>query len=247
MLTKKKIQKNLEMLQNRISAISSKDVDIIAVTKGFPIEIYQVCKEININKLGENKVQELKEKSDFFSSTGNKFEMHYIGHLQTNKIKYLKNIIDSIDSLTSLKQMNMIKSVWKNKSIVSRSNKSRLSVLLQINTTLEEQKFGIRSDDWKSILSLAQRCICIEGISLEGIMTIGPTPSSPKEIHKREYQNRTAKCFRSALHIKAKMEKELGLKLPRLSMGMSHDFEIAIQEGSTEIRIGSYLFGQRES
>ena len=238
------VRDNIRLLQEEISRSTKDPIRIVGVTKTFPAEIYRICYESGIFHIGENKIQELKSKfNSYENEIGKKLNYHFIGHIQTNKIKDLVGIVDSVDTLSSLRQVHKLDQLCFQKDIHG------LSVLLQINSTNEENKSGIPIQNRKLISEVAQACMASDSLKLEGIMTIGPTPSSKSGAHlsaQPDYIKNVRKAFRDTQKTREFLCKEMGCRLPRLSMGMSHDHKIAIEEGSTEIRIGSLLFGARK-
>ncbi len=231
---------NLEKLKSNIHDLVKDSIDIIAVTKMLPYEVYDICDKLNMVHIGENQAQELKNKFESNLNVVNKkLKYHFIGHLQTNKIKDVVDILFSLDTLHSIKQIEKLNQLCIKKNIYN------LPVLLQLNSTNEKNKSGIPIKQVEQVLDITHKCLENNILNLEGLMTIGPTPaSSSKEdqvIHRRETQRAFSKTYK----MKEFIYRETGHKLHRLSMGMSHDYKIAIEEGSTEIRIGSSLFGAR--
>jgi pyridoxal phosphate enzyme (YggS family) len=169
-------------------------------------------------------VQEAHAKIELLGERG---RWHLIGHLQTNKAKLAAQIFDQIDSLDSLELAQLL-------SQAASDTGRHLPVLLQVNVAGESQKFGVRPAE---VAALATAVNALPGLELQGLMTIPPfcekaEESRPYFVQLREWRDR--------------VETETGLHLPQLSMGMSHDFTIAIEEGSTQVRVGSALFGARQ-
>ena len=232
MSDKNKIIDNLNLLKNKIG-----NIDIIAITKTHTFDVYKICCELGLNKIGENKVQEAFSKWEMVNKEKLNLETHLVGNLQSNKIKYLNNLLYSYDALSSLEHLKQINSLWDNKQY------SPLKILIQINSSNELQKSGFLHTDISNIIHCVKECLSYKkNIILEGFMTIGPTPNSSID---SSYLTQVSQSFGIVRNIKEKIEQEFNIKLPRLSMGMTHDYEIAIQEGATEIRIGSLLFGNR--
>ena len=255
MLGQDTIKSNLYHLKNDLTKITSDPIQIIVVTKTFPAEVYQICYELGISHIGENKVQELINKVSTINSIIKKnISIHFLGHLQTNKIKYLIGNIYSLDSLSSLKQFQKLEALCLKASKEIQNTKENkivlkpLSVLLQINSTNELNKTGIIIHNEKEIYNIVKKCIQSNFIRLEGLMTIGPTPTSSNnfDVNQKQYIEEARKAFQKTQQIKNNLEKDFSVKLSRLSMGMSQDYKIAVDEGCTEIRIGSLLFGKRE-
>jgi len=235
-ISSEQIRQRFEKLQNETEKSGHK-VDIIAVTKTHPSSIWRNCVEAGITHIGENRVQELVQKGDHEPDSRLKLIVHLIGSLQSNKIKYLNTRVDTIDTLHSTTLAEAL--IHRNDMI------NPLPLLLQLNTTDEESKSGIHFNKFEEITRLAKYILQSKKLLLQGVMTIGPTPQGENEINSVEYQKKTAHSFSLARQIRDRLSREIGIKLPRLSMGMSHDYKIAIEEGSTEIRVGSLLFGQR--
>ncbi len=231
---------NLMTLQHKVKNLTQEPIDIIAVTKTFSHEIYDLCFNLGITHVGENKAQELKTKFELGGYTDKKkLKYHFIGHLQTNKIKDVIGIISSLDTLQSIKQVNKLKKLCLEEDI------HNLPVLLQVNSTNEVGKSGIFIRESKQLFDIAHRCLEDNFLSLEGLMTIGPTPTFNLKTDKKEDVRNTQRAFSETRKTQEILCKETGCRLSRLSMGMSNDYQIAIEEGSTEIRLGTLLFGKR--
>lgn len=227
------LQENLSHLENQIanacerSGRKREEVTLIAVTKTRSVEVIQEVYDLGIRDFGENRVQELLKKKDFFenqyspNTIHEAIRWHLVGHLQSNKAKYIADFIHcvhSIDSLDTAKEL----------SKRAAQNSRTIDVLLEINVAAEVTKEGIATSEAPELL----RHIFAEATSLnvKGLMTVAPFEEDPERV--RPY-------FREL----GKLRDELGLK--DLSMGMSNDFEVAIEEGATMIRIGNELFGER--
>ncbi len=201
------------------------DVTLIAVTKTRnAAEINQVI-DAGATDIGENKVQEILDKFDQVKPV----RWHMIGHLQTNKVKY---IIDKVDLIHSVDSMKLAEEINK------RAGQKNLTmdILIQVNPALEESKFGINIEETEKIISsIANKCY---NIRIKGLMCIAPYAENPEDIAK--HFAKTKKLF----------DKFKNLELPNtdfeyLSMGMSNDYAVAIEEGSNMVRIGSSIFGER--
>lgn len=203
------------------------DYKIIAVSKVQPSESVKNAVEAGIKYFGENYVNELKDKHDSLQATGVIVpEWHFIGHLQTNKVKYIVDFVTMIHSVDSLKLAEEI-----NKR-AQQSNRI-IDVLVQINTSGEDSKSGIEPEDAST---LASQIILFDNIKLKGLMTIG-TFTDDENLQRKEFQ-----LLRNTL---AKVNNDLKLDLKELSMGMTGDFDVAISEGATMVRIGTAIFGER--
>jgi hypothetical protein len=204
------------------SGRSLQDVRIIVVTKTHPAETLQSLLDAGIRDLGENRVQEIEQKVPLLKGA---FEMHLIGHLQTNKVNKAVPLVTWIDSVDSIRLVQKIEQA-------AALAQKRIKVLVQVNTSDEATKSGCTAAE---CLGLAQRVAQSGSLEFCGLMTIGPLSASEAV---------TRKSF-SALR---KLSEQCQSLAPRveLSMGMSSDFEWAIAEGSTMIRVGTLLLGHRD-
>ncbi len=235
MLAPELIERNFSDISAVIEA-SGRKVQIIPVTKKFGPELYQILTGLNIRAIGENRVQELREKFDYISANKLNFQIHFIGPLQTNKVKYLVGQIASLDSLASLSLVKEINKRWQG---------DPLPVLLQINSTAEDQKTGLKLEDFAAICDVVDAVQASDQMKLEGLMTMGPTPTDGYGPGHQNYNEATRASFEKTRILRDRLQLEYDIVLPRLSMGMSHDYQIAIEEGATEVRLGSALFGPR--
>jgi len=202
-------------------------VELLAISKTFPCELITQAVEAGLSKFGENRVQEAEGKIPYFSGTP-KLQWHLIGHLQTNKARRAVELFDVIHSLDSSKLATRL-----DQACVEFGK--TISVLLQVDLGEEETKFGALLNEIHAILDVVKDC---RGIHLDGLMTIPPFLEDPEAV--RPY-------FKSLRELKEALETERPGCLGRqhLSMGMSHDFEVAIQEGATIVRVGTAIFGTR--
>jgi pyridoxal phosphate enzyme (YggS family) len=220
---------NLEKVQQRIRAACGRagrdpdSVTLLAVTKTQPPEIVKAAAELGLLLFGENKVQEAKAKIPLCPG---KLRWHFIGHLQSNKCRdavELFKMIQSVDSLSLAQEIN------KRAEQAART----MPVLIEVNVAGEASKFGYQPEQ---LLAELKELNALPRIEIHGLMTVPPW--SPEAEKARPH-------FRRLHGIKAQCEQILGAPLPHLSMGMSGDFEIAIEEGATMVRIGTALFGLR--
>ena len=200
-------------------------VKIIAVTKTHPFSIINACYNNGIRSIGENRVQEAIKKFQKLSGVPMLIK-RFIGHLQTNKVNRCLDYFDTVDSVDSVRLAKKISDRAKH---LNRT----IQILLEVNTTNEEQKNGFLPEQIGEMLY----CFTLSGINIEGLMTVGPLTKNEKDI-------------RSSFGLLRKTKEDLNSKLNKkkineLSMGMSNDFQIAVEEGSTMIRIGTALFGKR--
>jgi len=227
------IAENLKNLQKRIEQTCNKygrkidDVQLIAVSKTFSVELIQEANDAGQIDFGENYVQELQEKHKVLSERTMRW--HFIGHLQSNKVKYIAEYVDLIHSVDDL---NLGKEISKR---AERCNRVQ-DVLVEIHTTDEATKFGVQPEKTIALIKELSR---LSHLKVCGLMTMGPFSDNP---------NDSRSSFRCAADLKKQIEAEgiLNVQMRHLSMGMTHDFEVAIEEGATLIRIGTAIFGRRE-
>jgi PLP dependent protein len=220
---------NLEILRQRIRAACERagrnpdSVTLLAVTKTQPPEVVQAASKLGLILFGENKVQEAKAKIPL--CPGN-LRWYMIGHLQSNKCRdavELFKMIQSVDSLSLAQEIN------KRAEQAART----MPVLMEVNVAGEASKFGYRPEQ---LLAELKELNALPRIEIHGLMTVPPWSAEADKARPH---------FRRLREIKAQCEQTLGAPLPHLSMGMSGDFEIAIEEGATMVRIGTELFGPR--
>ena len=205
------------------SGRSEADVTLVAVTKTFPASLIRTAWAAGLRDFGENRVQEITAKGP--ELTDLTLNLHMIGHLQTNKVKA---VLPHISHLHSVDRVHLAEEV------AARLPDGRiLPVFLQINTTSEASKSGATPEDAETLLDAVG---ALDGLSVRGLMTIGPLDGTEDDIRR---------SFVSLREIRDRLERASGLDLPWLSMGMSGDFAIAIEEGATHVRVGSRLFGER--
>jgi PLP dependent protein len=202
-----------------------KHVTLIAVTKTKPVELIQEAYDAGHKVFGENKVQEMLSKKDLLP---NDAEWHLIGHLQTNKVKLLApfvSLIHSVDSLKLLKEIN--KEAAKNNRIIK--------VLLQIHIAKEETKFGLSFDEARELIA-SEDFLQMKNVTVSGLMGMA-TFSNDESVIRSE--------FKSLKQLFELLKPSMGEDFKEISMGMSGDWKIAVEEGSTMIRVGSAIFGSR--
>ena len=198
------------------------EIELLAVTKTQPVEAIQEAMRAGITRFGENKVQEARGKIE----TLGRGLWHLIGHLQSNKAKDAVRLFDSIDSVDRLDLAGELN--HRAEAFGKIQN-----VLLQVNIAGESTKFGCAPD---AASALAEAINAMPRLALRGLMTIAPYSPDPEKSRPH---------FAGLRELRDKMERATGLRLPVLSMGMSGDFGVAIEEGSTCVRIGTALFGER--
>ena len=198
-------------------------VELIAVTKTFGPDAVREAWEAGVRIIGENRVQEAAAKIP--QCIGGP-EWHLIGHLQRNKTRTALELFGCIQAVDSLRLLEQIDGV-------AGTLGARPSVLLEINASGESSKFGLRPEEAPAVIARAME---MRNVTLEGLMTMAPATPDPET---------TRPVFACVRECRDRWEREFGIALPRLSMGMSGDFEVAIEEGATWIRIGTALFGGR--
>lgn len=223
------VRENLLRVMERIEKASLRagrdpeGIKLVAVTKTVEIPRVKEAIESGVRILGENYVQEAQKKID---EIGRTVSWHFIGHLQSNKAKYAVKLFDMIHSIDSFSLAEELNRRAKNEG-------QKINVMIEVNLSGEATKFGI--EEVKAI-ELAKKILNLDHISLQGLMTMPPYFELP-EMSRPYYIKLRA--------LKERMFKE-GIPLEELSMGMSNDFEIAIEEGATFVRIGTAIFGPRK-
>ena len=200
------------------------EVEIIAVTKTHGEDVVREAWEAGLGIVGENKVQEAAWKKPASVSGP---EWHLIGHLQSNKVRHALEIFDFIHSVDSVKLADRI-------NMIADDIGSSPRILLEVNVSGEKSKSGMRPEEVKPTIGhIMAEC---PRITVEGLMTMAPFSEDPEDA--RPY-------FRRLRELRDGLERDLGIGLPRLSMGMSGDYEVAVEEGATWVRLGTVLFGDR--
>ena len=200
------------------------EVEIVAVTKTHGAEVVKEAWDAGLRIVGENKVQEAAWKKPA-SVTGPMW--HLIGHLQSNKVRHALELFDFIHSVDSAKLADRI-------NFIADSIGASPHVLLEVNVSGEKSKSGMRPEDVRPTLEhIAAEC---PRMTVEGLMTMAPFSENPEDA--RPY-------FRRLRELRDVLQDSLGVGLPRLSMGMSGDYEVAVEEGATWVRLGTVLFGER--
>ncbi|MCX7923243.1 MAG: YggS family pyridoxal phosphate-dependent enzyme [Clostridia bacterium] len=226
------IKQNIEEIKLKVenaakkSGRSIEDIKIIAVTKTVDIDSMIKAFDEGLTTCGESKVQEFTHKYDTIKRD---CEWHFIGHLQTNKVKY---IIDKIDFLHSLDSLELAKELQKKAEKINRI----INVLVQVNVAGEESKFGIPPEQ---AVDFIKQVSLNKNLKVKGLMTIAPYTENPEEV--RPVFKSMRKIF-----IDITQENIDNIDMAFLSMGMSNDFEVAIEEGANMVRIGTAIFGERQ-
>ncbi len=223
------IAENLKELRDEITGScrkcgrNSQEITILAVTKTFPSEVIRQAIAVGLDNVGESRVQEAEAK---FAELGHIGRYHLIGHLQSNKVKKAVQLFDVIQAVDSLA---LAQEISRRGSEIGKT----IECLVEINSSGEEQKYGVSPEH---ALELISQISSLPNIKLGGIMTVGPLTEDEDLVRGAFHMCRT---------IFLQGRENLGDQFATLSMGMSSDFGIAIEEGSTMIRVGTRLFGGR--
>ena len=228
------LEKNIDNVRRRIDEACRRcgrnpdEITLIGVTKTKPVDVInESIEKYGITTIGENKVQEIMQKYDGLSK---KAKIHLIGHLQTNKVKY---IIDKVDMIHSVDTMHLADEISR------RAQKCGvvMNTLVQVNVSGEESKSGVSPENLDELLEHISR---LPGIKVSGLMTIAP-------VFDGNIEN-TRKVFQTLYNIflDKKQKKYDNIIMENLSMGMSGDFECAIEEGATMVRVGRTIYGDRD-
>lgn len=220
----------LEEVESRIAAACRRagrnpdDVEIVAVTKTHGAEVVGEAVAAGLRIVGENKVQEAAWKKPVSASGP---EWHLIGHLQGNKVRHALELFDCIHSVDSAALADRIDRIAGETGASPR-------ILLEVNVSGEKSKSGMKPEEVESVARhIVENC---RRITLEGLMTMAPFSENPEDARP---------CFRRLRELRDSLQNRLGIGLPRLSMGMSGDYEVAVEEGATWVRLGTVLFGER--
>ncbi|MCR5107766.1 MAG: YggS family pyridoxal phosphate-dependent enzyme [Lachnospiraceae bacterium] len=226
-MIKENVLKVRENIKNacKESERSEDEVRLIAVSKTKPVEMIREVYDEGIRDFGENKVQEIMDKYDKLPSD---IRWHMIGHLQTNKVKYIIDKVYMIHSVDSLKLAREISKEAVKKNV-------NMPILIEVNMGGEESKFGI---DPKDAVSMIEEAALLPGISIKGLMTVAPYVEVAEK-------NSTIFCKMRELSVDIKRKNIDNVSMECLSMGMSGDYPVAIKEGATCIRVGTSIFGER--
>lgn len=226
------IKENLEEVEQRIQAACRRagrkreEVTLIAVSKTKPVEDLKEAYQLGIRTFGENKVQELTEKYEVLPKD---IHWHMIGHLQTNKVKYIVDKAELIHSVDSLKLAETIEKEAAKKNCI-------VSILIEVNVAQEESKFGVHTDE---VIPLIEKIARFPHVRIQGLMTIAPFVQNSEE-------NRTILRTLQKLSVDIMQKNIDNVNVSILSMGMTNDYEVAIEEGATMVRVGTGIFGARD-
>ena len=226
------LKENLDTVEANICAACERagrdrsEVKLIAVSKTNPVPVLSEAYDLGVRVFGENKVQELTEKIEALPDD---IEWHMIGHLQRNKVKYIVGRVALIHSVDSFRLAEEIKKKKKKRGIVA-------PILIEVNAAGELSKFGVRPED---TLELVKEVSQLDGISIRGLMTIAPYVVDSEENRQFFHKIRD-------LSIDIAGENIDNVSMETLSMGMTGDYQVAIEEGATIVRVGTGIFGERD-
>ena len=227
----KYLKENFQSVEARIQAAcdragrSRKEVTLISVSKTKPVEMLQTIYEAGSRDFGENKVQEMCDKIEQLPAD---IRWHMIGHLQTNKVKYIVGRVSLIHSVDSLHLAQEIEKQATKLDVI-------VPILIEVNIAEEESKFGIHKEE---TISLVREVATLPHVRIQGLMTIAPYVENPED--NRAY-------FRGIKQLSVDIARENidNVTMDCLSMGMTGDYEVAIEEGATMVRVGTGIFGER--
>ncbi len=204
------------------------EVTLVGVTKTFPVEVVAAARQAGLHDFGENRVQELIEKTDALPGTiqGGDIRWHMVGHLQRNKAK---DVVDCADVFHALESLRLAAELDRRAAQASR----RLPCFVQVNVSGEASKFGLGPDD---VLDLLEGLVAYEHLRVVGLMTLAAPGADPEAVRPQ---------FRRLRQVFEQVDRYAGEPMHGLSMGMSGDFDVAIEEGATHVRLGTALFGPR--
>jgi pyridoxal phosphate enzyme (YggS family) len=220
---------NLERVREQIAQAAAKagrdvkDVELVAIAKTHPAEKVREAVEGGQTLFGESRVQEARAKITELSSN---LRWHFVGHLQKNKVRQALPLFEMIHSVDSFALAQDINRIAEEEGLFPR-------VLLEVNVAGEGSKFGFAPDDLREQMEML---LALPRLSIDGLMCIPPLAVESED---------SRKFFVQVRELRDSLEKEFNMKLPQLSMGMTQDFPIGIQEGATLVRVGTAIFGER--
>jgi pyridoxal phosphate enzyme (YggS family) len=224
------IEANLNRVRNeiaqaaQISGRNVSDIELVAVTKTHPAEIVREAVDAGHLVFGESKVQEARAKIPLLPSN---IRWHFIGHLQKNKIRHAFPLFEMIHSVDSLELAQAIDRIAHEDGLHPR-------ILLEVNVAGEGSKFGFKATTLRAEL---ESLLLLPRLSIEGLMCIPPLAEEP---------GTSRKYFVELRELRDALEQEFQVKLPHLSMGMTNDYSVAVEEGATLVRVGTAIFGERK-
>lgn len=225
------LKDQLQEVEKRIQAACDRagrkreEVTLIAVSKTKPVETLQEAYDLGVRIFGENKVQELTAK---YEALPKDIHWHMIGHLQTNKVKYIIDKAELIHSVDSLKLAETIEKEAAKHDLIA-------DILVEVNVAEEESKFGMKMEE---VIPFVEKVSAFPHVQVRGLMTIAPFVEDPEE-------NRSIFADLHKLYIDIKKKNHDNDTVSVLSMGMTNDYEVAIEEGATMVRVGTGIFGAR--
>ena len=225
------LKDQLQEVEKRIQAACDRagrkreEVTLIAVSKTKPVETLQEAYDLGVRIFGENKVQELTAK---YEALPKDIHWHMIGHLQTNKVKYIIDKAELIHSVDSLKLAETIEKEAAKHDLIA-------DILVEVNVAEEESKFGMKMEE---VIPFVEKVSAFPHVRVRGLMTIAPFVEDPEE-------NRSIFADLHKLYVDIKQKNIDNGTVSILSMGMTNDYEVAIEEGATMVRIGTGIFGAR--
>jgi len=223
------IADNLERVREQIAQAAAKagrdvkDVELVAIAKTHPAQKLREAVEAGQTLFGESRVQEARAKIPELSST---IRWHFVGHLQKNKVRQALPLFEMIHSVDSLALAQDINRIAEEEGLYPR-------ILLEVNVAGEGSKFGFAPDDLREQM---EALLALPRLSIEGLMCIPPLAVESED---------SQKFFVQVRELRDSLEKEFNMKLPQLSMGMTQDFAVGIEEGATLVRVGTAIFGER--
>ncbi len=236
------INSNLARLKERIAAAAARagretgEITLVAITKTFPPQAIEEALSIGLREFGENRVQEAEQKIEWFRERDIPLKWHMVGHLQRNKVKKAVRLFDIIHSVDSIRLAREI----SHRSAIAEIT---MPVLLEVDVSGEASKYGFRADESKDeqqeqFLRAVEKMASLPNLDLQGLMTMAPF-GAPEEVLRS--------CFSRLRSLLSQVKEKFPEKAwHHLSMGMTDDFEVAIEEGATIIRVGRAIFGERK-
>lgn len=225
------VAENIRDVEKRIiqacerSGRNPEEVTLVAVSKTKPVEMLEEAYAVGKRVFGENKVQELVDKYEIMPKD---IKWQMIGHLQRNKVKYIIDKVDLIHSVDSIRLLEAIDKEAEKKEIIA-------NVLLEVNIAKEESKFGLFPEE---VMDFIDEVVRFQHVRVQGLMTIAPFVDDP-ELNRKHFANL------HKLFVDIRKKKVDNVTMNVLSMGMTNDFEVAIEEGATMVRVGTAIFGER--
>ena len=229
MINYPKFEENLSVVRARVARACElngrpeSSVSLLPVTKNNPVEAIDYAVRSGLKAVGENRVQEASDKRD---SCARKVRWELIGHLQSNKAQDAVAVFDRIQSVDSLKLLRRL-------DRFAGEQGKKLAILLQCNTGKDPNKYGFAEEEVPSVIEVA---LTMPNLQVDGLMTIAPLDDDPKIV---------SSAFNGLRVLRNSLSERFAVPLPELSMGMTGDLELAIAAGSTQIRVGTALYGER--